>query len=74
MNVTPNYAVVLETGERHNLNDMTFGESCFEAMMLSDGKPCTLFEVASGLNSYDVKAWNICEGDNPDYDAPDWQP
>jgi hypothetical protein len=60
--------VVLENGKTHDLAAASFGEACFDAMMVSDGNPCTLLMMR---NAQWAKAWEIAEGNNPDFDSPD---
>ncbi len=70
------FDVLLEDGTRENVFDnaycevgaKSFGEACFDAIMLSNGKPCTLIYVAYGK---DAKEWDIAEGDYPDFNNPD---
>ena len=72
------FDVLLKDGTREAVFDNgycsidanSFGEACFDAMMISDGKRCTLIMVSGGR---DVKSWEISEGDNPDFDAPDFE-
>ena len=67
------FDVMFENGKRTTvfaddyakIDANSFGEACFNAMMLSDGEPCTLLMVVAGR---DVRAWDIFEGANPTFD------
>lgn len=51
-----------------NACDANFGDACFQAMMASNGNPCTLVLVVDGK---DKRRWDLHEGDNPRFDDPD---